>query len=77
MTSAKVAVSIPRDVLSEAKKQVRSGRAKSLSAFVTQAVAEKVRRNELEEILDAMDEANGKPSKADQAWAKRVLRRSS
>ena len=77
MTSAKVAISLPREILSEAKKQVRSGRAKSLSAFVTQAVAEKVRRNELEEILDAMDEVHGKPSKADQTWAKRVLRRSS
>ena len=77
MTSAKVAVTISSEVLAEAKKQVRSGRAKSLSAFVAQAVAEKIRRDDLNDILDAMDEAHGKPSKADQAWAKRVLRRSS
>ncbi len=77
MTSAKVAVTISSDVLSEAKRQVRSGRAKSLSAFVTQAVAEKIGRDDLNDILDAMDEAHGKPSKADQEWARRVLRRSS
>ena len=77
MTTAKVALSISREVLTQAKKQVRAGRAKSLSAFVTEAVDEKLRRSELQEILDAMDEAQGKPSKADTAWANRVLARSS
>lgn len=75
MTTSKVAVSIPIEVLRLARKQVKAGRAKSLSALVSEAVDEKVRRNELGEILDAMDLALGKPSKAAERWAKRVLRR--
>ena len=77
MTAAKVAISIPARVLKEAKQQVRSGHAKSLSALVTEAVEDKIRRNELAEILTQMDAEFGKPSKAAQAWAKRVLKRSS
>ena len=77
MTKAKVAVTIPMDVLKLARQQVKTGRAKSLSALVSEAVGEKVHRNELLEILDAMDAACGKPGKAEQAWARRVLRRSS
>jgi len=77
MTSAKVALSMPAEVLRLAKKEVAAGRAKSLSAFVTDAVDEKLRRDELTAILDAMDAEHGKPSKAATAWARRVLRRSS
>jgi hypothetical protein len=77
MTSAKVALSMPADVLRLAKKEVAAGRAKSLSSFVSAAVDEKLRRDELAAILDAMDAEHGKPAKADTAWAKRVLKRSS
>jgi hypothetical protein len=77
MTKSKVALTIPSDVLRLAQKEVKSGRAKSLSAFVSAALDEKVRRDELASILDAMDAAHGKPNQAAQSWAKRVLRRSS
>lgn len=75
MTTSKVAVSIPAEVLRLAKEQVKAGRAKSLSALVSEAVDEKVRRNQLTEILDAMDVALGKPGKVAERWAKRVLKR--
>ena len=75
MTMAKVALTIPTDVLSLAKKKVRAGRAKSLSAFVSDALDEKLRRDELTEILDSMDAQHGKPGKAARAWARRVLER--
>ena len=52
MTTAKVALSMPAEVLRLAKKEVAAGRAKSLSAFVSQAVDEKLRREELASILD-------------------------
>ena len=77
MNSAKVALSMPAEVLRLAKKEVRSGRAKSLSSFVAEAVDEKLRRDELTSILDAMDIEHGKPTKAATTWAKRVLARSS
>ena len=77
MNAAKVALSMPGEILRLAKKEVAAGRAKSLSSFVTEAVDEKLRRDELSAILDAMDLEHGKPKKAATAWAKRVLRRSS
>jgi hypothetical protein len=77
MNSAKLALSMPSDVLRLAKKEVAAGRAKSLSAFVAEAVDEKLRRDELNAILDEMDAEYGKPTKAATAWAKRVLKRSS
>ena len=58
-----------------ARKQVKAGRAKSLGALLTQAVDEKVRRGELHEVLDAMDEALGSPRAADSACVRQVLAR--
>ncbi|MET0592021.1 MAG: hypothetical protein ABW133_04930 [Polyangiaceae bacterium] len=77
MTKSKVALTIPGDVLLLARREVKAGRAKSLSAFVSEAVDEKVRRDELSTILDAMDAEHGEPGKNARAWAKKVLRRSS
>jgi Arc/MetJ-type ribon-helix-helix transcriptional regulator len=77
MTTSKVAISMPSEVLSLAKRKVREGRAKSLSAFVTEAVDEKLRHEELADILATMDREHGKPDLAARRWAKRVLRRSS
>lgn len=77
MTTSKVAISMPSEVLSLAKRKVREGRAKSLSAFVSEAVDEKLRHDELQDILAAMDREHGEPDGAARRWAKRVIRRSS
>lgn len=77
MTTTKVALSIDAEILKLAKKRVQAGRAKSLSALVTEAVEEKVRRDDLAELLDVLDKQHGPPSKAARTWAKRVLARSS
>jgi Arc/MetJ-type ribon-helix-helix transcriptional regulator len=77
MNSAKVALSMPAEVVRLAKKEVAAGRARSLSSYVSQAVGEKLQRDELGAILDAMDAEHGKPSAKAKAWARRVLARSS
>jgi Arc/MetJ-type ribon-helix-helix transcriptional regulator len=77
MNAAKVALSIPADVLAQAKKEVRKGRAKSLSSFVSQALGEKLRQDDLTAILDAMDAEHGKPSEVARRWARRLLAPSS
>ena len=77
MNSAKVALSMPAEVLRLAKREVAAGRAKSLSSFVAEAVDEKLRRDDLNAILDAMEAEHCKPTKTAKAWAKRVLARSS
>ena len=76
MSAAKVAVTIPEESLKLARKAVRAGHAKSLSALVSAALDEKLARDELSGILDAMDKELGKPTKEARAWAKRVLSRS-
>jgi Arc/MetJ-type ribon-helix-helix transcriptional regulator len=75
VATSKVMVTLPTDVLKLAEEQVKAGRAKSLSALVSDAVKEKVRRNELLEILDGVDARLGKPVKRAGRWAKRVLQR--
>jgi Arc/MetJ-type ribon-helix-helix transcriptional regulator len=77
MTTTKVALTIPAQAIERAKRQVRSGRAKSLSAFVSEAVNEKLDRDQLADILEAMDAEHGPPGKAARTWAKSVLSRSS
>ena len=64
MNSARVALSMPADVLRLAKREVDAGRAKSLSSFVAEAIDEKLRRDELTSILDAMDAEHGRPTRA-------------
>lgn len=73
MTAAKVALVLPSDLLRLAKQEVAAGKAASLSASVAEAVEEKLRRSELADVFAAMDAKHGKPSKAANAWAKRVL----
>ena len=76
MTATKIAITIPAEVLRMARKEVGAGRAKSLSALISQAVDEKLQRDELTEILDAMDAEHGRPNKAARAWARKVIRSS-
>jgi len=73
MNTAKVAVSIPKDVLERAKAEVATGRAKNLSALVSETLDERLRRDELGAILEAMDAKHGPVSKSARTWAKRVL----
>lgn len=73
MSTAKVAVSIPKEVLARAKAEVATGRAKNLSALVSETLDERLRRDELGAILEAMEAEHGPVSKSARAWAKRVL----
>jgi antitoxin ParD1/3/4 len=75
MNTAKIAVAIRRNVLELARKEVEEGRAKSLSAYITDAIDERLRRDELERLLDRMDAEHEPPSKRAKAWARRVLTR--
>jgi hypothetical protein len=73
MTMLKVAVTVPDVVLRDAKLAVRAHRAKTLSAYVSEALVEKLSRDNLEAVLDAMDATLGPPSKQAKARAKRAL----
>ena len=73
MSRVKLAMTLPSELAETARAAVRDGRAPSVSAYITEAVYERVRREHLVELLDAMDAELGAPSGEAEAWAKRVL----
>jgi Arc/MetJ-type ribon-helix-helix transcriptional regulator len=64
MTMEKIAVSVPRETLARARRAVRKGRAASVSAYVTAAIDEKAKLDELGDLLTAMLEESGGPLSA-------------
>lgn len=74
MTSAKVAISLPRTVLARARAAVRRGEAASLSAYVCSALEEKTSRADVIEMLDRMLEETGGPlTPGESRWADEAL----
>jgi Arc/MetJ-type ribon-helix-helix transcriptional regulator len=61
MTAAKIAVSIPESVVKRVRHAVVKGRAPSVSAYVTTALENQVRLDELEDMLEEMLERSGGP----------------
>jgi hypothetical protein len=67
MTVMKVAVSLPRGTLQRAKRAVRRGRARSLSAYVLAALEQKAMLDELDDLLNEMlDETGGSMTKKEE-----------
>jgi len=74
MTSAKVAISLPKEVLARARAAVRRGDAPSLSAYVSQAIEEKTSDDDLMKMLEEMlEETGGPPTPEEIRWADGVL----
>lgn len=68
----KLAVTMPRQTVGRARARVKAGDAKSLSAFVSQAVEEKLERDRLQDVLD---EIFGEQPMTDEEreWADRLI----
>jgi hypothetical protein len=73
MQKARVTVSVSTNVLARAERDVKRGRAKSVSAWVDAAMEEKARREDLAGLLAEMKAENGPATKKEQEWARRVL----
>jgi Arc/MetJ-type ribon-helix-helix transcriptional regulator len=73
MQKARVTVTVRRQLLTRAEKQVKSGRAKSVSAWVDAAMEEKARREDLASLLAEMKASNGSATKEEEEWARNVL----
>jgi len=61
MTTMKIAVTVPEETLQHARLQVRKGRARSLSAYVSAALDQKAMLDDLDELLVQLLEASGGP----------------
>ena len=64
MTTAKIAVSLPAELVEQAKRAVAEGRAKSVSAYVADALEEKAKLDDLAALLDEMLAETGGPLSA-------------
>jgi Arc/MetJ-type ribon-helix-helix transcriptional regulator len=70
---ARVTVTVRREILAKAERQVKKGRAKSVSAWVDSAMEEKARREDLASLLAEMKAESGPASAEEEAWARDVL----
>ena len=71
--TTKIAVSLPDELVAEARAAVREGRADSVSGYIAQAMAERMRRESLATLLDDLDRELGAPSEEAKAWADEQL----
>jgi len=73
MTKSKIAISLPKDQIARAHREVRAGRAASVSGYIARALAEQERRESLREVLRDLIAQHGAPSRKDIKWAERAL----
>ena len=75
MTTAKIAISLPKHQLARLHREVRAGRADSVSGYIAGILAEEERRDSLRTLLRDLIEQHGEPAAEDIKWAERMLPR--
>lgn len=73
MTRSKIAISLPKDQLARVHREVRAGRANSVSGYIARVLAEVEKRESLRALLRDLIEQYGKPGAEDIKWAERAL----
>src|SRR5688572_21889243 len=73
MTRTKIAISLPKDQLARVHKEVRAGRADSVSGYIARVLAEQEKRESLRALLRDLIEQYGEPATKDIKWAERAL----
>ena len=75
MTTAKIAISLPKHQLARVHREVRAGRADSVSGYIASVLAEQEKRDSLRTLLHDLIEQHGEPAPEDIKWAERMLPR--
>ena len=73
MTRSKIAISLPKDQLVKVHREIRAGRADSVSGYISQVLAEHEKRESLAALLRDLIEQYGEPAAEDVKWAERSL----
>jgi hypothetical protein len=73
MTKSKIAITLPGDQLARVHREVRAGRADSVSGYIAGVLAEHGKRESLRVLLRDLIEQYGEPAAEDIKWAKRAL----
>lgn len=74
MTTRKLAVTVPEGLVEEARRAVRAGGFRSVSAYVTEAMRNSRHRQTLDGLLVELDEANPVPPDV-RRWADEQIER--
>lgn len=72
--TTKIAISLPDEQVRAAKQAVADGRAASVSALVSEALAEKLQTESLAALVADIIAEDGPPSAEDYEWARHALR---
>jgi hypothetical protein len=75
MTTSKLAISLPSEQLARVRREVRAGRANSVSGYIAQVLAKQEKQESLRALLRDLIEQHGEPSAKDKKWAERALAR--
>ena len=73
MTRSKIAISLPKDQLARVHREVRAGRAASVSGYIAGVLAEDQRRQSLRALLRDLIEQYGEPAAEEVKWAAGAL----
>jgi Arc/MetJ-type ribon-helix-helix transcriptional regulator len=73
MTTSKIAISLPKALLAKVRREVRAGRADSVSGYIARVLAEQEQHESLRSLVRDLIAQHGEPSAEDVKWAKRVL----
>ena len=73
MTRSKIAISLPKDQLLRVHREVRAGRADSVSGYIAKVLEEHERRESLQALLRDLIEQYGEPAAEDVKWAEHAL----
>jgi hypothetical protein len=73
MTRSKIAISLPQDQLMRVHREVRAGRADSVSGYITRVLAEHEKRESLRALLRDLNKQYGEPAAKEIKWAERAL----
>lgn len=71
--TVKIAVSLPDELVAEARRAVAAGRSASVSAYVAESLRERTGRELLAAIVSDLIDEFGEPSDSDRETARQVL----
>jgi hypothetical protein len=75
MTRSKIAITLPKDQLARVHREIRAGRADSVSGYIARVLAEHEKRESLRALLRDLIDQYGEPAAKDIKWAERALAR--
>jgi hypothetical protein len=74
MTAKKIAITVPEKTLAGARRAVKSGKATSLSAYISRAIEQKTMSDDLDAWLKEWEDETGGPlTESEKAWADAAL----